>query len=327
MILLKEPQNGAVVDLQTDTQKEFLKLDRSDVIAEAYDYLNLKKLDKKDNSFPEKVKLEWVCEGECTVELSENELFTPCYSYIAVNFVEVENLKGNTRYFWRVICKDEISDTFFFDTSDMFPRFIRVDGVTNVRDCGGWKTTTGKRIKQGMIYRGTEMNNHLSLTDEGKKMLKEFLGLRSVIDLRGNGESAENAYGENYINIPIVPYRMWLHDQSNEVTKKIFDFIFDESNHPLYFHCYGGADRTGTLSFFIGALLGMSYDDLIDDYEATSLSIFGVRSRNQEVYAKGFLTEFMAMEGETPAEKAENYFVSWGISKEKIEKFRSFMLE
>ena len=39
-----------------------------------------------------------------------------------------------------------------------------------------------------------------------------------------------------------------------------------------YYHCYGGADRTGTIGFLLGALLGMSYTDLVIDFELTSYS-------------------------------------------------------
>ena len=46
----------------------------------------------------------------------------------------------------------------------------------------------------------------------------------------------------------------------------------DSKEKPVYFHCWGGADRTGTVGFLLGGLLGMSYTDLIIDYELTSFS-------------------------------------------------------
>ena len=39
--------------------------------------------------------------------------------------------------------------------------------------------------------------------------------------------------------------------------------IADENRYPVYIHCTGGADRTGTLAFLINALLGVGEDDLI----------------------------------------------------------------
>ena len=43
------------------------------------------------------------------------------------------------------------------------------------------------------------------------------------------------------------------------------------SGNVVYFHCIGGADRTGTLAFLIEALLGVAESDLSQDFELTSL--------------------------------------------------------
>ena len=40
----------------------------------------------------------------------------------------------------------------------------------------------------------------------------------------------------------------------------------------VYYHCFGGADRTGTVGFLLNGLLGVSYTDLVIDFELTSYS-------------------------------------------------------
>jgi protein tyrosine/serine phosphatase len=74
-------------------------------------------------------------------------------------------------------------------------------------------------------------------------------------------------------------------------------------NYPIFYHCRGGADRTGSYAFILGALYGMNFDDLILEYELTSLSIWGTRIRNHELFSK-FLDKFHALPGETYSEKA-----------------------
>ena len=50
--------------------------------------------------------------------------------------------------------------------------------------------------------------------------------------------------------------------------EKIFDYV--KNNKPCFYHCAIGADRTGTLSFMLEALLGVSSSDIDKDYEITS---------------------------------------------------------
>ncbi|HAS56441.1 MAG TPA: hypothetical protein DEF61_04840 [Firmicutes bacterium] len=62
--------------------------------------------------------------------------------------------------------------------------------------------------------------------------------------------------------------------------RTIFDVLSKEENYPVYFHCNAGADRTGTLSYLIEGLLGVSYEDIVKDFELTSFSKFGNRYRS-----------------------------------------------
>lgn len=52
-------------------------------------------------------------------------------------------------------------------------------------------------------------------------------------------------------------------------------------NYPIYFHCNTGANRTGSLAYFINGLLGVSYEDLVKDFKLTSFSVYGNRFRSK----------------------------------------------
>ena len=75
-----------------------------------------------------------------------------------------------------------------FTTTSYMPRFIDCDGVTNMRDLGGYNADGGV-VKQGMIFRSGRLNasyttNYkVEITDEGKKTLEQ-LGIKTEIDLR-----------------------------------------------------------------------------------------------------------------------------------------------
>lgn len=325
MIVLKKPKIGEQINLLTDIQIKFIKSDRSKINVADFDYLDLKKSVEEDSSFPKEIIFEWEAQEDGILQISESENFDNFFQEIGKSSVKITNLKSGTRYYWRVVCVNEISDIFYFDTANTCPRFIKIDGLTNVRDCGGWKTISGKYIKQGQLYRGSEMNSHLSISDDGLKTMKNVLKIKSILDLRGQNEEVKDVYQGLYKNIPAYPYGTWFNHP--EIAREIFEFVLNTENFPLYFHCWGGADRTGTLSFLLGAILGQSYKDLFDDYEITSLSIWGARSRNSEGHFKPLLNMFNEFNGETTQEKAENYLISCGVSKTLIKNFQEFMLD
>ena len=61
---------------------------------------------------------------------------------------------------------------------------------------------------------------------------------------------------------------------------------------------------------------------LIQDYEYTSFSFVGLRSSKTTEEMKAFLSSFNALSGSTPAEKAENYLLSIGVTSDEISTIR-----
>ena len=156
--------------------------------------------------------------------------------------------------------------------------------------------------------------------------MREEMKIKSVLDLRHEREIVVNVYGENYCNVPIDgTYYKWF--ERPWVPRRILEFLSKKENYPVYFHCWGGADRTGLVAFVLGAVLGMSYEDLMDDYEITTLSKWYKRSRNTEGRFKLFFDRFSTYPGSTMEEKARNYLLSCEIPEEQIDRFRIIMLE
>ena len=99
----------------------------------------------------------------------------------------------------------------------------------------------------------------------------------------------------------------------------------DPENYPIYYHCWGGADRTGTYAFLLGSILGMSDEDLAMDYELTSLSVWGCRSQDGEGFRA--VLDGIAPYGRTAKERAENFLMEQGVTMEQIESIRTILLE
>ncbi|MCK5119369.1 MAG: tyrosine-protein phosphatase [Candidatus Latescibacteria bacterium] len=244
---------------------------------------------------------------------------------------EVRHLHIATRYFWRVtaMCSGRrvvVSPVWSFATNSTPPRWIAVPGITNVRDIGGWPLPRNRMVNQGVIYRGSEMNDHIDITEDGKEILIHELGIRTDLDLRGNPEAtpALDSRIVRWINIPVMPYKSICEETSKKSYCRIFETFADASNYPILFHCWGGADRGGTLSFLLGALLGMSMDDLIRDYELTSLSIWGVRYRESDEF-KGLL-DVLARFGngkDDINEQVESYLRDAGLTEKHIALIRT----
>lgn len=250
--------------------------------------------------------------------------------------VEVLHLHIATRYFWKVAASVDRRDVrqspvWSFITHDALPRWIAAPGITNVRDLGGWPLPGGRRVRQGRAYRSSEMNSHLQISDAGMRLLVEQLGIRTDLDLRGSNEEVGHALDPervDWINISIEPYEAISNPYYFAAYRRIFELFAEPSRYPILFHCWGGADRAGTVAFLLNALLGNSSENLIMDYELTSLSIWGERHHA----SKGFQALLEALRPFAPetgdlAAAVEGYLLAIGVTREMIHRIRTLMIE
>ena len=131
----------------------------------------------KENSIPQSLELSWTindAEVDLTAqrlnlyEIKDNKrVETTSYPLDKdATSASITNLKVGASYEWSITAisddKEVESKPSSFTTVDGTVRFISIDGLSNVRDCGGWTGLNGKKIKQGLLYRGEEFNkqNH-----------------------------------------------------------------------------------------------------------------------------------------------------------------------
>ena len=283
----------------------------------------------------------------------------------------LKNLLVNQEYYYKVSADGKESAVASFTTGD-YPRWIDARPMFNVRDAGGYMTSSGQRIKQGLVYRGGEITSDtdwygtqrytddtgktdardghiVTQTDAAKKVFREEMGMVGgvEIDLRAQSECGKNgnynacAFAENgdisYSRQSISSYYNGMKNNASLI-KNVFDKIAEADEYPVYYHCYGGADRTGTIGFLLGAMLGMSYTDLVIDFELTSYSSNPSRNYRSHLrngpwndwpglvdYLKNTLNWNSTI---TIKQGAEDYLKNnCKVSQETINKIREIMLE
>lgn len=218
-------------------------------------------------------------------------------------------------------------------------RMIYTPSVWNVRDLGGW-ACTGGCVKYGKIFRG---GNFGSISAADKSTLVDWLGIKTDIDLRNNGETG--GITASPLGSSVEYYHQSLDFYANAVStsaassrtvavlKKVMACV--AANKPCYFHCVSGSDRTGTVAYILLSLLGVSQSDKDKEYELTAFSdeADGKRFRNTNynvTNGNGWypLIQYFrdTYTGENDNEKVVAWAVANGITSAEINAFRSAMI-
>ncbi len=267
------------------------------------------------------------------LEVSEDEAFTAPRRFNMEGTLcsaEVPLLKTNATYFFRITI--ELSNGVTTGTHGSFktadtPRILSIEGVPNVRDIGGWKTEDGKVIKQGMLYRGGEMDGvvkeEYKITQTGIDHMLHILKVRTELDLR-DVSAGTGALGDvvKRVVIHAPSYSNAFKESGKAAIARVFETLADENAYPIYLHDTYGMDQTGTVCYILEALLGMNEDDLMRDYRISILCHNGLHNNDMNA----FVEQFNTLSGNTPQLKAETYLKSAGITDEQIAAIRDIFL-
>lgn len=173
-ITLISPVDGITVSQHNDIQKEYLDMtheERGLYLAEKGRQRRgrFQNILYEASSVPAPVKFQWECSEtdveNFTLTLSSHADFSEPVTLVTTEKeAEIDSLYINTTYYWKVASTKGVevktSPVGTFKTEDRTPRLIRIDKVPNVRDIGGYETLYGKRVKQGMIYRTSSLNDN-----------------------------------------------------------------------------------------------------------------------------------------------------------------------
>ena len=240
---------------------------------------------KGENLRPVPVRLKW------RSKLGKGALFTVCISKsksmknavkyrTKKQYLDLHEPESARTYYWTVTGK-KAKVTYTSKVKRFrvaaYPRTIKAGGVSNIRDFGGYNTPYG-RVRQGFVYQSANLDK---VTKAGKRKLLKKLGIRTDLDLRRTGEGTS---GNGSPLGGTVKYRhrsgvmydeVWKNGKNRRRLVREIRIFAVKSNYPVLFHCTYGRDRTGTLAFTLGGLLGMKKRDLYRNYELSFLSVMG----------------------------------------------------
>ncbi|WP_286172033.1 tyrosine-protein phosphatase [Gracilibacillus phocaeensis] len=172
---------------------------------------------------------------------------------------------------------------------------LNLAGVHNFRDLGGMKTTNGRTIKHGLLFRSADLTD---ATTEDKQLFQD-LGIRTIFDYR----TAQEANDRPDPQLPNVNYhRVAVNKETGEASCQSLEDLFAKEqpdsfgtdllvalyhnlpignysfqqlmahvkqpadNLPLIQHCAGGRDRTGIGTMIILLALGVAWEDIVEDF-------------------------------------------------------------
>jgi protein-tyrosine phosphatase len=184
------------------------------------------------------------------------------------------------------------------------------DGCLNVRELGGLPTLDGGETRFGAVVRADSVR---LLSDDGWQALVDH-GVRTVVDLRGHDERADDPPADLPVEVVHVPFfesndEEW-HETAEELdaavraapdvptaTRDVYLIFLERfraniaaavravAHSPgggVVIHCAGGKDRTGLLSAFLLHLAGVADGEIAADY---ALSEERLRPRHEAWFA------------------------------------------
>ena len=183
---------------------------------------------------------------------------------------------------------------------------IPVKGLRNCRDIGQVYTVDGKKVKSGVLFRSSRLDkmpikrikNFLA-----EYNIKTIIDLRTQVEVN---ESKHFTYPNfvDFYHIPVLNQQFFgithemnsmakvMFQEQHKITKDytsddymvsmyksiifepssqrhfrtIFDILSEEREGALLYHCTGGKDRTGITTMFLYTILGVSEEDILDEY-------------------------------------------------------------
>jgi protein-tyrosine phosphatase len=190
---------------------------------------------------------------------------------------------------------------------------LGLESVTNARDIGGLKTKDGRTIKTKRLLRSgklTKLNEDDTKTLLETYHLRQVIDLRTPNEIKsspdviipqvkyreirfmndGNPDPLSQAIANGGLAIAekdqigffvyIAKYfspNMYSLMLDSEIGKKaLHEFLMvakDNKEGSILWHCTGGKDRTGICASALLTILGVSQDDIIQDYLATNTMI------------------------------------------------------
>lgn len=207
----------------------------------------------------------------------------------------------------------------------------------NMRDNGGW-SCDGGTIKYNLLIRGGTLAHQSGtpyVTAKDIMYLHDTLGVRLEVDMQYDTTYSASVLGADvarYVPYSVSVYyadMLKLTGTNYVATAKMLEKIMDyvSSGRAVYYHCWSGADRTGTTAVLLLGILGVAETDIDKDYELTCF--YGgtdhTDRKRTNTYYNAVFTYLYTFDGDSFRDKVLAWMVQAGVHLDKINRFRAAM--
>ncbi|MFC9440273.1 tyrosine-protein phosphatase [Nocardia sp. NPDC057030] len=171
-------------------------------------------------------------------------------------------------------------------------RHIAFERLHNFRDLGGYPTEDGRAVRWGRLFRSDSLSK---LRDADLRRFLD-LGVTTVVDLRYPWEIDSKGRVPHYdsldyhnLSIEHRPYDQAALGPDIEtgpyLAERFLEVAYDgveeirealrviaAADGPTVFHCASGKDRTGLIAALVLTLLGVSEQQIVEDFTLTELA-------------------------------------------------------
>lgn len=231
------------------------------------------------------------------------------------------------------------SEIYKYKVNTQAPRNLKIGSMENCRDVGGRTTTNGAVIRQGLLYRTAEPGSNPS--SEIKEEMINHLGMKTEIYVKDGGNNDGTSTlggGIKYYNCN-MDYGTGAYSnlsRNAERVRRVFSLFAKKENYPIFYHCRIGTDRTGIVGVLSNGVLGMAFQDVMQDYCFSNFAkIDGQRFPNKSKYEADtngddpakYIDEILKMPGANFQEQCWNALRTIGVPESDLTSFMDIMLE
>ena len=336
---------GTELNIHTDYQRNFLAYADN-----TYDKMpqNSYPEGAKNLSDPVKTKITWQYRNHSTdvtyfISISQNEGMEDSFQIFGTNEQEIEvyNWYLGKNYYTIHARKPsgevDSSKVYSVNVTNDYIRNLYVGSkMTNCRDIGGKTIFTGGTIKQGLLYRtcGNGYNQDgKKIDDEGQKIMLDQLKVKTELNLHNN-----SSYDFNFTGTTKYATLMDYADGSPsknvfsrnaESVKNVFEILAKEECYPVFFHDRNSVDRTGLIAILLNGVLGVSLNDIYQDYLFSNFGKIGSKRKigtNEADDIYEYIKEIKELPGESFNEQCYNTLLTIGVPQSIISKILSIFI-
>ena len=203
----------------------------------------------------------------------------------------------------------------------------------------------GGKIGEGVLFRSSSpINNEIGRAKYADALVKEN-GIRTVMNLADSEESilsymekedfASPYYASLFENGDVIALNMGVSFKTREFQASLSEGLtfLASKEGPYLVHCTEGKDRAGFTSALLSALMGLTYQEIVEDYMTTYENYYHIEKGSEQYEAvkksniDSMLSFIASVESDKLSQvdlslKAEEFLLAIGMEEETVRKLK-----